>query len=108
MVPGLHGAVGMTPAYECLLSTRANKDGEQQRFGPVFWPHGAGFWAALASSYVLPPEEEKQWEKKEKRGSFRITKQINHSVHPHMTQTKKKITIGMNIIIPTTVQMPKP
>jgi len=43
----------MTPAYECLLSKRENKDGEQQRFGPVFWPHGAGFWAALTIGISL-------------------------------------------------------
>jgi len=74
VVPGLHGAVGMTPAYECLLSKRANKDGEQQRFGPVFWPHGAGFWAALASSYVLLRSRQK------KRSSGRRKKREGHFV----------------------------
>jgi len=30
-----------------------NKDVEQQRFGRVFWPHGAGFWAALTIGISL-------------------------------------------------------
>jgi hypothetical protein len=74
----------------------------------VFWPHGAGFWAALASSYVLPPEEEKQWEKKEKRGSFGMAKQINQTLFTLICHEQKKaLTIGMSIIIQKTVQLPK-